>query len=69
VGERLTVLVDEVKEDVVIARSYGDAPEIDGQVIVPGAWDLGPGDVIEVTVADSGDHDRWGVPVEEAGED
>ena len=69
VGERITVLVDEVKEDVVIARSYGDAPEIDGQVIVPGAWELDPGDFIEVTVADSGDHDLWGVPVEESGED
>ena len=69
VGERMTVLVDEVKEDVVIARSYGDAPEIDGQVIVPGGWELDPGDFIEVTVADAGDHDLWGVPVEDAGED
>lgn len=65
VGQRLTVLVDEVQEDAIIARSYGDAPDIDGQVIVPGPWELDPGDFIEVTVADSGDHDLWAVPVED----
>jgi ribosomal protein S12 methylthiotransferase len=65
VGRRLTVLVDEVGEDQVIARSYGEAPEIDGVVIIPGAWELDPGDFIEVEVTDSGDHDLWGRPVEE----
>jgi ribosomal protein S12 methylthiotransferase len=68
VGQRMTVLVDEVNEDSVVARSYGDAPEIDGQVIVPGPWELDPGDFIEVTIADSGDHDLWGIPVEEDSE-
>jgi ribosomal protein S12 methylthiotransferase len=62
VGQRLTVLVDEVGEDEVIARSYGEAPEIDGVVIIPGAWELEPGDFIEVEVTDSGDHDLWAHP-------
>jgi ribosomal protein S12 methylthiotransferase len=53
------VLVDEVEDAQVIARSYADAPEIDGTVIVPGAWELEPGDFIEVVVTDSGDHDLW----------
>ena len=65
IGRRLTVLVDEVDDEEVIARSYGDAPEIDGVVIIPGAWELDPGDFIEVTVTDSGDHDLWAVPVDE----
>ena len=65
VGRRLTVLVDKVGEDQVIARSYGEAPEIDGVVIVPGAWELDPGDFIEVEVTDSGEHDLWGRPVED----
>jgi ribosomal protein S12 methylthiotransferase len=65
VGQRLTVLVDEVGEDQVIARSYGEAPEIDGVVIIPGAWELDPGDFIEVEVTDSGEHDLWGRPVED----
>jgi len=65
IGQRLTVLVDEVEEGQVIARSYADAPEIDGNVIVPGPWDLDPGDLIEVEVTDAADHDLWACPVEE----
>jgi ribosomal protein S12 methylthiotransferase len=65
VGQRLTVLVDEVEGDELIARSYGEAPEIDGVVIIPGAWELDPGDFIEVEVTDSGDHDLWARPVED----
>ncbi len=65
IGQTLTVLVDEVRDEEVIARSYADAPGIDGEVIVPGAWDLDPGDFIEVVVTDAGDHDLWARPVEE----
>ena len=65
VGQRLTVLVDEVQEEQVIARSYADAPEIDGSVIVPGPWELDPGDFIEVEITDAQDHDLWGRPVED----
>lgn len=65
IGQRMTVLVDEVEEDEVIARSYADAPEIDGNVIVPGPWDLEPGDFIEVEVTGAGDHDLWARPVED----
>jgi ribosomal protein S12 methylthiotransferase len=64
VGQRLTVLVDEVEEGRVVARSYADAPEIDGNVIVPGAWELDPGDFIEVEITRSGPHDLLGVPVD-----
>jgi ribosomal protein S12 methylthiotransferase len=64
VGSRLTVLVDEVEEARVIARTYADAPEIDGNVIVPGAWDLEPGDFIEVEVTEAGEHDLWAVPAD-----
>lgn len=63
IGQRLTVLVDEVGEDEVIARSYADAPEIDGEVIIAGAWELDPGDFIEVEITDAGDHDLWAQPI------
>ncbi|RKT46941.1 SSU ribosomal protein S12P methylthiotransferase [Thiocapsa rosea] len=63
IGQRMTVLVDEVGEDEVIARSYADAPEIDGEVIIAGAWELDPGDFIEVEVMDAGDHDLWAQPI------
>jgi ribosomal protein S12 methylthiotransferase len=65
VGQRLTVLVDEVEEERVLARSYADAPEIDGTVIVPGAWELDPGDFVEVKVIAAEEHDLWAEPVEE----
>jgi ribosomal protein S12 methylthiotransferase len=64
IGQRLTVLVDEVTDDEVIARSYADAPDIDGQVIIAGAWELDPGDFVEVEVTDAGDHDLWACPVD-----
>ena len=58
-GQSMIVLVDEVHEDHIIARGPGDAPEIDGQVIVEGAWELAPGDFVEVRVTGSDAHDLY----------
>lgn len=66
IGSRLTVLVDAVEDQQVLARGPADAPEVDGAVIVPGAWELEPGDFIEVQVTAAGEHDLWAEPVEEA---
>jgi len=65
VGQRMTVLVDEVEDDRVAARSYADAPEIDGMVLIPGSWDLEPGDFVEVDITDAGEHDLWARPAED----
>ena len=65
VGREMVVLVDEVREDRVIARSAADAPEIDGNVIIDGAWELEPGDFIEVRVTGAGEHDLFAEPLEE----
>ena len=67
IGREMLVLVDEVEESRVIARSAGDAPEIDGCVIVEGAWDLDPGDFIRVRIIAAGDHDLFARPLETAG--
>ena len=64
VGQGMIVLVDEVLDDRVLARSPGDAPEIDGQVIVEGAWELVPGDFIEVLITGADEHDLFARPVE-----
>ena len=64
VGTTMTVLVDEVGDDAVIARGPGDAPEIDGVVLVPGAWELAPGDFIEVRITGSDEHDLVAEPLE-----
>jgi ribosomal protein S12 methylthiotransferase len=66
VGKREIVLVDEVLDEQVIARSYGDAPEIDGNVIIDGAWELDPGDFIAVEITGSDAHDLYAEPVSES---
>lgn len=64
VGQEMLVLVDQVDEDQLIARSSADAPEIDGCVIVGGAWDLDPGDFIRVRITAAGEHDLYAEPIE-----
>ena len=50
VGQVEPVIVDGVEGDAAIARSYGDAPEIDGNVIVSGGGHLSPGDFVDVRI-------------------
>lgn len=64
VGSKMLVLVDEVLEDRVIARSAADAPEIDGTVIIDGGWDIDPGDFILVRVTGSTEHDLFAQPTD-----
>jgi ribosomal protein S12 methylthiotransferase len=59
VGKAMEVLVDEVSRGGAVARSAGDAPEIDGVVHVEGACDLSPGDRVRVRVTKSDAHDLW----------
>ncbi|MDP2784318.1 MAG: 30S ribosomal protein S12 methylthiotransferase RimO [Sulfurimicrobium sp.] len=59
IGRTLTVLVDEVDEEGAVARSMGDAPEIDGLVYVEGSEGLKPGDFASVTIEDADEHDLW----------
>ncbi|MEN8166609.1 MAG: 30S ribosomal protein S12 methylthiotransferase RimO [Pseudomonadota bacterium] len=63
VGSETIVLVDEVNEKQVIARSSADAPEIDGRVFIPGAWDLQAGDFIQVRITAATAHDLKADPV------
>lgn len=62
VGSRMTVLVDEIDGDTAIARGPGDAPEIDGNVMVRGAGNARRGEFLEVVVEDAGQHDLFAVP-------
>ena len=64
VGQEMIVLVDQVGDQQVLARGPGDAPEIDGQVIIEGAWELVPGDFIEVKITASDEHDLFARPIE-----
>lgn len=62
VGRVETVLVDDVTDNGVIARSRSDAPEIDGLVHVSGVSDVSVGQFIEVEIVDSDFHDLFAVP-------
>ncbi len=64
IGQEMTVLVDEITDDgTALARSYADAPEIDGVVIVENSAGLQVGEFAQVRITDSGDHDLWAEPV------
>ena len=63
VGQKMTVLVDELDEEfpVAIARSYADAPEIDGNVFVEDIdkSQIKSGDLLEVEITDADEYDLY----------
>ncbi|KAA3655276.1 MAG: 30S ribosomal protein S12 methylthiotransferase RimO [Proteobacteria bacterium] len=59
IGREMTVLVDDVDEDGAIARSPGDAPDIDGVVYIPGAEHLEIGEFARVRITDCDVHDLY----------
>ncbi len=59
VGTQIEVLVDSVDDQQAIARSWADAPEIDGLVHIKNAGDLQPGDSLQVSVNASDDYDLY----------
>ncbi|MGK7295153.1 MAG: 30S ribosomal protein S12 methylthiotransferase RimO [Candidatus Wenzhouxiangella sp. M2_3B_020] len=63
VGGEEPVIVDAVENDHAIARSYGDAPEIDGNVFVGQPGDVQPGDFLDVRITGHDDYDLFAEPV------
>ncbi|SDT84841.1 SSU ribosomal protein S12P methylthiotransferase [Nitrosomonas ureae] len=61
VGHTMTVMIDELTESQVIARSSADAPDIDGVVYVENAGHLQPGELIDVQISGSDAHDLFAV--------
>jgi ribosomal protein S12 methylthiotransferase len=57
IGSRMRVLVDAVDGRTAIARSEGDAPEIDGVVRVQDGANLAVGEFAEVEITASSDYD------------
>jgi ribosomal protein S12 methylthiotransferase len=57
VGTRMRVLVDEVKDGQAVARSPGDAPEIDGVVRVENPGKCNTGDFLDVVISGSNQYD------------
>lgn len=63
IGQRMTVLVDSLEEEfpVAVARSYADAPEIDGHVFVEDIdkSKIKAGDLLEVEITDADEYDLF----------
>lgn len=64
IGQVIPIIVDEVTDEEVIARTYGDAPEIDGNIFLPGGYDLQPGDTLYAEVMSADEYDLYGEPVD-----
>lgn len=59
IGREITVLIDDIDDEGALARSEGDAPEIDGLVIIPNAEGLEVGEFYRVRVTDCDVHDLY----------
>ena len=59
VGRTIKVLVDKIDTEYgeAVARSPWDAPEIDGNVFIPGATQLKQGDMVSVTITEAEEYD------------
>ena len=60
IGSVQQVLVDGIDEAGAIARSFADAPEIDGQVYVLDGQQLKIGERVDVKITDADDYDLHG---------
>ena len=62
VGSIQTVIVDEISKDFAIARSYANAPEIDGVIFLENPSGLETGDMLDVKIKSSEDYDLYAGP-------
>jgi len=66
VGKTLEILVDEIVPGGAVGRSYADAPEIDGRVLLTARRPLRPGELVDAVIETADDHDLGGRVVSEA---
>ncbi len=63
IGQILEVMVDEIDNEGIIARSKGDAPEIDGLVFIDSDKQYPTGTLINVKITDASEHDLFATEI------
>ena len=58
-GQKIQVLVDEVSDERIVARSAADAPEIDGLVYLDLTSAVEVGDIVDVIIDDTDEYDMF----------
>ncbi len=59
IGQKITVIVDEITDTEIYARSAAEAPEIDGLIIIEKTIDLPIGSLVDVRITDADEHDLY----------
>jgi ribosomal protein S12 methylthiotransferase len=62
IGQTIAVIVDGSDDGGVVARSTGDAPEIDGKVFLPADKGIRSGDRLDAVVESADEYDLWARP-------
>ncbi len=63
IGQIIPVIIDDVNEDEVVARSQADAPEIDGNVFLDHFDGAQVGDIVKARICDAEEYDLIGEKV------
>lgn len=59
IGSTQRVIIDAIEDDTAIARSYADAPEVDGLVYIENGGHLNVGSFADVEICDSDEYDLY----------
>ena len=60
IGTTLDVMIEQVKNDGYLGRSFMDAPAIDGTVLVSSPHSIKPGEIVRARVTSAATHDLYG---------
>ncbi len=60
INTELDVIIDNIEDGEMTGRSQGDAPEIDGKVLMPSKGGIEIGEIVRVYINNADDYDLWG---------
>lgn len=61
IGQKMTVMVDEITDTEIYARSAAEAPEIDGLIVIEKTMNLLPGTLVDVRIIDADEYDLYSI--------